>query len=64
MNYDNDIEYGILIFQALLVSAINKRALGINRSLADEPEECLLALSHLETVEEFLENKFPDSKEK
>ena len=64
MNYDQDIEYGILSFQTLLISAISKRALEINRSLADEPEECLIALSHLENIEEFLKNKFPDTKEK
>jgi hypothetical protein len=64
MNFDNDIEYGILSYQALLNSAVSKRALGINRSLADEPEECLIATSHLEAVEDFINNKFPDNREK
>jgi len=64
MNFDNDIEYGILNFQALLTSAINKRALAINRSLADEPEECLVAISHLEAVEDFINNEFPNNKNK
>lgn len=64
MNSDNDIEYGILSYQKLLISAINKRALGIHRSLADEPEECLIAISNLEVVENFIKEKFPDNKEK
>jgi hypothetical protein len=64
MNFDNDIEYGILSYQTLLISAINKRSLGIHRSLADEPEECLIAISHLEVVENYLKDKFPDNKEK
>ena len=64
MNFDNDIEYGILNFQSLLISAINKRSLGIHRSLADDPKECLIAISNLEVVEKYLTDKFPDNKEK
>jgi hypothetical protein len=64
MNSDSDIEYGILSFQSLLISAINKRALWINRSLADEPNECLKAISYLEVVEQYVEDEFPDNKEK
>jgi hypothetical protein len=64
MNSDSDIEYGILSFQSLLILAINKRALWINRSLADEPNECIKAISHLEDVEQYVKDKFPDNKEK
>lgn len=63
MNSDSDIQYGILSFRALLLSAANKRALWINRSLADEPEECLIAISHLDAVQEYIEEEFPDDKE-